>query len=271
MSVMAPGGGPAEASARGGARPQDAARREAAEIRRAAQQFEALMLQQVFKEMQRAAAVGGERGLARDIYQGQFAQHVADQAAASGGIGLADALAKAWGAGEWEAQGEGAEWVEELRGWQMPVAGRQTSGWGERVHPVTGRESFHHGLDIAAAAGTSVRPTAAGRVVEAGERGDYGLMVEIEHANGWTTRYAHLRGIEVEEGDWVSGADVIGAVGSTGKSTGPHLHLEFRKGGRSFSPEQLLVREAERSKVILKGRPERDDVGHVNPRQRFEE
>lgn len=253
MSIGSIGDVTAGEGVRGGAQ-EEASRREAAQIRRAAQQFEALMLQQVFKAMQKAASMGSESGLATDIFQGQFVQHVSEQAAGSGGIGLAEVLAEAWGG---RREGE----VSALSDWQLPVRGRHTSKWGERVHPVTGERSFHHGLDIAAPAGTPVRPTAAGRVVVAGERGGYGRLIEIEHANGWVSRYAHLRRLEVKEGDWVSREQVIGEVGSTGMSTGPHLHLECRRGGRSFSPEELLLRGPRRGRFELKDEAERVDVG----------
>lgn len=103
-----------------------------------------------------------------------------------------------------------------------------TSGFGTRQDPFTRALAQHSGMDIRAPSGMPVRATASGRIFEAGTNGGYGLMVEIDHGFGLTTRYAHLSSILVREGDIIRKGDVIGLVGSTGRSTGPHLHYEVR-------------------------------------------
>jgi murein DD-endopeptidase MepM/ murein hydrolase activator NlpD len=117
---------------------------------------------------------------------------------------------------------------------------RRSSNFGNRKDPFTGRQAFHSGVDFAAPSGHPVRATGAGEVVFAGRKGGYGLMVEIEHGLGWTTRYAHLSSLNVEEGEKVESGTLIGQVGSTGRSTGPHLHYETRLNDRPVNPERFL-------------------------------
>jgi murein DD-endopeptidase MepM/ murein hydrolase activator NlpD len=121
-----------------------------------------------------------------------------------------------------------------------PTAGRVSSGFGARPDPFTGERSFHSGLDVAAPTGTPVVAMWTGRVVRTGPRGGYGLTVELDHGEGITTRYAHLSRIDVAVGTVVRRGERLGAVGSTGRSTGPHLHLEVRVGGVARDPRPLL-------------------------------
>ncbi len=117
-----------------------------------------------------------------------------------------------------------------------------TSYFGYRRDPVTGRLGvFHEGLDIAARTGTPVRATAAGTVKTARRNGNYGLLVEIQHGSyGISTRYAHNSKLLVKEGQKVKKGDIIAYVGSTGKSTGPHLHYEVRLHGKPVNPKNYL-------------------------------
>lgn len=107
-----------------------------------------------------------------------------------------------------------------------PVEGRVTSEFGSRIHPITGQRDTHHGIDIAAPAGTKVVATAAGRVVLAEYYGGYGYAVIIDHGYGLKTLYGHNSRLAVKAGDVVKKGDVIAYVGSTGVSTGPHVHYE---------------------------------------------
>ena len=109
-----------------------------------------------------------------------------------------------------------------------------------RKHPVTGKNRMHKGLDFAGPSGTPVMAAAAGRVIYAARKGSYGNLIELDHGNGVTTRYAHLRDIEVREGDTVEMGELIGTVGSTGASTGPHLHWEVRVFERAKNPQLFL-------------------------------
>jgi murein DD-endopeptidase MepM/ murein hydrolase activator NlpD len=118
-----------------------------------------------------------------------------------------------------------------------PAGGRVTSKFGWRRDPFTGAATFHKGVDVAMAYGTEVKAAAAGRVVFAGERGGYGNMVIVEHAGGQQTRYAHLSAGAVQTGDTVDAGQVIGRVGSTGRSTGAHLHFEVLDHGQAVDPK----------------------------------
>ena len=115
-------------------------------------------------------------------------------------------------------------------------AGRVTSGFGLRFHPVLGGLRQHGGIDLAATAGTPVVATADGTVRLAGWLGAYGLAVVIDHPDRLQTRYAHMMRLNVLAGQKVRGGEVIGYVGSTGRSTGPRLHYELRVNGQAVNP-----------------------------------
>jgi len=121
-----------------------------------------------------------------------------------------------------------------------PIEAPRSSGFGYRTDPFLGRPALHSGVDFSAPTGSAVRATAGGRVVEARWNGGYGRMIEIEHAHGISTRYAHLSHIDVKEGQTVVAGQVIGRVGSTGRSTGPHLHYETRRGDKAVNPNPFL-------------------------------
>lgn len=122
-----------------------------------------------------------------------------------------------------------------------PVPGRPvSSGFGMRRDPLLGRPAHHSGMDFRARSGSPVRSAGAGVVVKAGWNGGYGRMVEIDHGEGLTTRYAHLSRISVSEGQKIESGTVIGKVGSSGRSTGPHLHYEVRRNGSAINPVRLL-------------------------------
>jgi murein DD-endopeptidase MepM/ murein hydrolase activator NlpD len=126
--------------------------------------------------------------------------------------------------------------------YRKPVIGEVefTSGFGVRSDPFLGRPAMHTGLDFRAQMGDPVRVTANGKVVSAGWAGGYGRMVEVDHGNGLATRYGHLSEINVKIGEQVRIGQVIGEVGSTGRSTGPHLHYETRIDGEAVDPQKFL-------------------------------
>ena len=123
----------------------------------------------------------------------------------------------------------------------FPVASYSyiSSRFGERIHPITGELKNHNGMDIAANMGTTVYAADGGRIVLAEWYGGYGNCIMIEHGNGYKTLYGHLSVIGVKNGQTVSQGDVIGQVGSTGNSTGPHLHFEVYLNGGRIDPEQF--------------------------------
>lgn len=123
---------------------------------------------------------------------------------------------------------------------RMPVQGRRTSNFGYRTHPISGTRRMHQGIDIAASSGTPIAAAASGRVIYASSKGGYGKTVMIDHGNGMTTLYAHSSAILVSVNQSVSAGDIIARVGSTGASTGPHLHFGVIKGGKYVNPDIYL-------------------------------
>ena len=115
-----------------------------------------------------------------------------------------------------------------------------TSNYGMRKDPFTGKQKRHRGIDFAGKIGTELMAVAPGRVISAGERVGYGLTVEIDHGLGFTTLYAHLSRATVARGDWVRPGTVVGLGGSSGRSTGPHLHYEIRYKGDPFNPSKFV-------------------------------
>lgn len=124
-------------------------------------------------------------------------------------------------------------------GYLKPLSGRLSSPFGWRSLSVNGN-NFHGGIDLAAPIGTPVRAARSGRVERAGWWGSYGNVVVLNHGDGSETRYAHLSAVLVAPGDSVRQGDVVGTVGSTGASTGPHLHFEVRFAGVAVDPLPLL-------------------------------
>lgn len=119
----------------------------------------------------------------------------------------------------------------------LKYAANITSRFGRRRHPVLGYTRMHKGVDYGVPTGTPIWSVGEGRIVRAGLNGGYGKFVEIKHANGWVSRYAHLSRIDVKRGQKVKQKDIIGAVGSTGMSTGPHLHYELLREGTHVNPQ----------------------------------
>jgi murein DD-endopeptidase MepM/ murein hydrolase activator NlpD len=115
-----------------------------------------------------------------------------------------------------------------------------TSGYGFRYDPFNGRSAQHTGLDMAGAQGEPIYAAAAGRVVRAERFAGYGLAVDIDHGNGILTRYGHLSQIKVSLGEKVAMGQAIGAMGSTGRSTGTHLHYEVRIDGQAVNPRPFV-------------------------------
>lgn len=145
---------------------------------------------------------------------------------------------------QWTSDGR-SQWFEasgvgrESGGLMQPVPGRITSNYGLRMHPILGYSRMHRGIDFRAAHGTPILAAADGRVARAGRAGGYGRQVRLDHANGLATSYSHMSRIAVSPGARVRRGQVIGYVGSTGLSTGPHLHYEMYRNGRTVNPRSV--------------------------------
>jgi len=121
-----------------------------------------------------------------------------------------------------------------------PVRGAVSAGFGERIDPLNGEGAFHSGMDIAAPTGTEVMASADGMVLSAGREPRYGNAILLDHGNGMTTKYGHLSEVDVVVGQEVKRGEVIGAVGSTGRTTGPHLHYEVHIHDAPVNPARYL-------------------------------
>jgi murein DD-endopeptidase MepM/ murein hydrolase activator NlpD len=129
-----------------------------------------------------------------------------------------------------------------------PAHGWLSSGMGPRIDPVSGGTDYHNGLDIAGDKGQPVYVTAAGVVTEAGYQGAYGNLIVVDHGFGLQTKYGHLSGFNVQKGAHVKRGELIGRLGSTGRTTGNHLHYEVMANGRLLNPLQLLTQQKPRDR-----------------------
>jgi murein DD-endopeptidase MepM/ murein hydrolase activator NlpD len=221
----------------------------------AARQLEAFFIRQLLAETR---PQGGmlDGGFAGDTFKQMLDEAISDKMAAAGGFGMSTMFAKQLGqpaevAAPLPPAGTTAlvpSSIDEapqaipagVPHFILPVAGRPSSGYGLRTDPVKGTEVNHPGFDLAATTGTQVSAAAGGTVVHAGPAGTYGNLVTVRHENGFETRYAHLSAVDVNVGDRVEAGQDVGKVGSTGYSTGPHLHFEVRKDGRAVDPAPFL-------------------------------
>ncbi len=177
------------------------------------------------------------RGL--DIAADDHFDLVADLGAA-GGPQLVYAALDRVGASDVQLLQVDGRWVDADGGGneaqRRPVSGRVTSGFGARHHPILGFTRMHQGIDFAAAYGQPVVAAASGTIVGAGWAGGYGRQVKIAHGGGLTSSYSHLSGFAVHASGHVNAGQVIGYAGSSGLSTGPHVHFEIRRNGRAIDP-----------------------------------
>lgn len=125
----------------------------------------------------------------------------------------------------------------------LPVEGWVSSGFGRRINPVTGKRQTHTGVDVPGKKGEAVHAVAAGVVIRSERMSGYGNVLDIRHADGYTTRYAHNQENLVMEGDRVEKGQVIALLGSSGRTTGPHVHFEVRKDGDPVDPERFVHAE----------------------------
>jgi murein DD-endopeptidase MepM/ murein hydrolase activator NlpD len=235
--------------------PSDLKRKDMAE---AAEQFEGYMVEMMVREMRKTIPEGMFHSNAVDLFSGVLDQELSKRIAESGGLGFGAMLADNAGASSAspahvrpvrmiEPHASQGRAVEGL----LPVDGVVTSGFGRRSDPFHGKHSFHKGLDIAAPSGTPIQPIRSGTVVSAGPRGGYGNVVVLDHGNGTTSMYAHCKDIKVQPGQRVEPGQIIATVGSTGRSTGPHLHLEVHQDGQAVDPVEALGWDSETSQRVV--------------------
>lgn len=213
-------------------------------VRQAAEQFESYFVETMLREMRKTVPKMGESGgQAMEIFEGLFDQEISKQVSRGPGMGLADMIEKSLlssleGRYSQPGQMERLEMGHSIS--SLMSMGRVTSEFGHRNDPITGAHKHHDGLDIAMVEGTPLRPLRAGTITFSGKKGGYGNVVIVDHGGGFESVYAHLKDSAVNVGDRVTAAQVIGHSGNSGRSTGPHLHLEVREHGHAVDPAQFL-------------------------------
>ena len=245
--------------------------------RQTAQQFESMFLQQLTSALNPPADEGEEdmfSSTGSNMYKQMFSEQIAKVMADNGGVGLADtimrqlrekasasnakasvldrAIATAKAIKEESVttlapsdvlHAEVSNSVVMPVALQSPLQGRITSEFGLRNDPIHGQQRQHHGVDIAAPRGTPIGAAATGTVVFAGRKGGYGNTVIVEQADGKQTMYGHAEQLLVKVGERVEAGQNIATVGSTGRSTGPHLHFEVRENGQAINPFTTLAKD----------------------------
>jgi len=206
-------------------------------VHETATQLESFLVKQLLTS---SGAFKGDSSVTGSTLTGElFADTLAQAVAKAGGLGLAPLL------------------EHSLAAATTPVAtpAHITSGFGERRDPITGERSTHTGIDLGAPEGTPIPAALDGVVLSAGPRGGYGNAVEVGHADGSSTLYAHASEVFVAPGERVEAGQPLGLVGQTGRTTGPHLHLEVRRGGRFVDPRLALKTYALRAENPGGGEP----------------
>ncbi len=216
----------------------------------AARQFEAYMVSFLAQQMRATLPEGMMTSGPMATFSGLFDQEIGRRVAETGGLGLgkelermlaehgvptAQQLPRPAPHGRMPMLGE-ADNAHAAQANETGLIGRITSIFGKRKDPFTGDLREHDGIDIAGAEGSPIRPATGGKVTFAGDRGGYGNCVVVAHPDGSESRYAHCKELKVNVGDTVDTSTELATIGSTGRSTGPHLHFEVRKDGRPVDP-----------------------------------
>jgi murein DD-endopeptidase MepM/ murein hydrolase activator NlpD len=236
-----------------------------AELKKVSEEFEAVFIGQLLKVMRETIEDSGlmEGGFGKSIYTELFDQEVSLSLARKGALGISNLLYQSLSgklsddvgkeadkapaieegvppAADVSPSGSAVESEEEISDFQLPVQAPISSAFGMRRDPFSGQAKFHKGLDLAAPEGMKVVPALQGEVVYAGYMSGYGNTVIVQHSGELQTRYSHLGSIAVNRGDTVDSQNILGTVGSTGRSTGPHLHFEVIRNGMAVNPVENL-------------------------------
>jgi murein DD-endopeptidase MepM/ murein hydrolase activator NlpD len=215
------------------------------ELKKACQDFEAIFTYQLLKSMrntiEKCDLFHGGQG--EEIYESLLDQELSKKMAGSGENSLAESLYRQLSKILHEKSGNdmsatGNYTENDAPSW--PIKNKISSGFGWRKDPFTGEDRFHYGIDIAAQEGTDVKAAMSGKVLVSDEQDGYGKTVMLDHGHGFVTIYAHNRNNTVKTGDWVENGEIIAEVGTSGRSTGPHLHFEVRRHGKQLDPLKFL-------------------------------
>ena len=232
----------------------------------AATAFESYMVEMMVKEMRKTVPDGMFSGSSSEIFSSMFDQEISQRIAESGGFGFREVMGEAMGLKKSDpgpvdlmpislpsgllGAAQKSRHTSALG--ELPVYGVVTSHFGHRSDPFHGKKRNHKGLDIAAATGTPIKPFRDGTVLSAGKRGSFGNVVVVDHGDGVTSLYAHCDELKVNKGDKVLREDTIATVGSTGRSTGPHLHLEIHRDGSAVDPLTELKQKLHQNSTLTR-------------------
>lgn len=207
------------------------------ELKEASRALESMLLKQMLTS---SGAFKGSEMPGSSMHADLFVEALADAVVKAGGLGLGESMLASLNAGGAPSPATEAVSSREPPHLHLPREPGITSGFGLRRDPFTGQASPHHGIDVSGKTGEPIVAAAEGVVVFAGQRGGYGNVVEVEHAGGVRTLYAHASELSVKEGERVSRGQAIARVGETGRATGPHLHFEVRVQGKPVDPVRAL-------------------------------
>jgi murein DD-endopeptidase MepM/ murein hydrolase activator NlpD len=236
-----------------------AGEKQKSELKKVAQEFEAVFIAHLLKVMRETIEESGlmEEGFGKSIYTEMFDQELSLSMARHSALGISDLLYQSLTKTETEKElkdyspapaspqgaGDGAgnqNEDQEISDLQLPVLAPVSSPFGLRVDPYSHRMRSHKGVDLAAPKGMAIAAPLSGTVVSTGYENGYGNTILIQHSDGLQTRYAHLGSIDVKVGEKISEQQVLGTVGDTGRSTGPHLHFEVIRMGKQVDPLRAI-------------------------------
>jgi murein DD-endopeptidase MepM/ murein hydrolase activator NlpD len=221
-----------------------------AKLKKACRDFEALFTYEMLKSMRKSIEKCDlfHGGQAEEVYESMLDQELSQNMAGKGSNSISEILYNQLK--NISQLTEQAETIVTPRSIdraketgthpELPLDGRISSSFGWRNDPFTGKRAFHSGMDMVAKEGADIKAVMAGRVQMVDDQKGYGKVVVLDHGEGYTTLYAHNSDIKVKSGDWVQKGSTIAKVGSTGRSTGPHLHFEVRKDGQRLDPEKFF-------------------------------
>jgi len=223
--------------------------KEKQEALKAGQEFESFLLTYMIKKMRDTVMESDLLGnrKAENVYRSMMDEQIAHELSQQGGLGLADMISRQLERRNGDASKLPTDSTPVLPGtfhsekdFGLTLSARISSGYGWRHDPFTGERKWHDGIDIALPAGSPVRAAGDGEVVFSGKMRGYGKVMILRHADGVETVYAHNERNDRREGERVRKGEVIGRVGHTGRSTGPHLHFEVRKSGITVNPSRYV-------------------------------
>lgn len=224
-------------------------RKDPTAIKAVAKEMEAMFAYEMVKAMRSTVDKSSKNSFGGETYTAMFDMELS-KVLAERGLGMQEMISKALTREAQKAEGGKPGVSKKLSHLDspssgpssLPVNGQVSSGYGVRQHPISGQNQFHHGIDIAAPFGKEIYPIRDGEVTFSGVQPGYGNVIIVDHGNGLVSKYAHNSLNLAREGEKVDSKTVIARVGSTGHSTGPHLHLEVRDNGKSVDPTGLITR-----------------------------